>query len=177
MIDRVVCRSFRRSTDSSVGRPVCIGTAFFAVFVGCQSFWRSSLVRHRCVVVGSSSSSVRRRRFVVVGSSLSVRSRFVVGSSSSVRSRFVVVGSSSSVRRLGSLFVRLWSVVLLASFGRISFLVVSAFILAPAFDSTELCCMRKRNVCLHRRVCMGVHVRRFIQSCVTAVSRCLAGRW
>lgn len=94
MIDRVVCRSFRRSTESLVGRLVCIGTT---VFVGCQSF-------------GCSSSSVRRR--------------FVVGSS----------------------LVRLWS------FCRISFLVVPAFILAPAFDSTELCCMRKRIVCSYRRL-------------------------
>ena len=102
MIDRIVCRSFRRLTESSVCRLICVGTM---VFVGCQS----------C------SSSVRRR--------------FVVGSSS-VRRRFV----------FGSSLVRLWS------FCRISFLVVSAFILAPAFDSTELCCMRKRIVCSYRRL-------------------------
>lgn len=122
MIDRVVCRSFRRSTESLVGRLVCIGTT---VFVGCQSF-------------GCSSSSVRRR--FVVGSSL-VRRWFVFG--------LFVVSVFSLFRR--------------------SFL--HPHLIRPN------CVACGNELFVRIGVYMDVHVRRFIQSCVTAVSFRLAGRW
>ena len=119
MIDRSVCRSFRRLTESSVCRLVCVGTM---VFVGCQS----------C------SSSVRRR--FVVGSSL-VRRWFVFG--------LFVVSVFSLFRR--------------------SFL--HPHLIRPN------CVACGNELFVRIGVCMDVHVRRFIQSCVTAVSFRLAGRW